>query len=115
MLDRYKHGPDCWMLDRYKHGLYNDVTPCVLDLFSSSLTLMAVYFITQNQKIKNILKVSSPIRSCTSLHLFFVFFLSFYDFCYQNLVYIYMKQHLTNRTAYVSCSLDITMASTLEF
>jgi hypothetical protein len=63
-------------------------------------------------------KYIEGIFSDKKLHFFtsvFCFFLSFYDFCYQNLVYIYMKQHLTNRTAYVSCSLDITMASPLEF
>jgi len=58
-------------------------------------------------------KYIEGIFSDKKLHFFTSVFLSFYDFCYQNLVY--MKQHLTNRTAYVSCSLDITVASPLEF
>lgn len=52
------------------------------------------------------------IFSDKKLHFFTSVFLSFYDFCYQNPVY--MQQHLTNRTAYVSCSLDITVASPKE-
>lgn len=98
MLDRYKHGPDCWMLDRYKHGpdyalsftnLYNDVRCYSMGPGSVFFLIDADGSIFYNAEPKD-KKYIEGIFSDKKLHFFtsVFFFLSFYDFCYQNLVYI---------------------------